>query len=110
MVSDLGCHLRSVSRWISWGVAPAIFAVIIGLGAAQAQSTFALKSGDRVIFYGDSITEPRLYTSFVESYVVTRFPHDHFEFRNSAWGGDRADGGRGGPIDVRLKRDVIAHR
>lgn len=84
--------------------------MLMGIGCANGQATFALKEGDRVIFYGDSITEPRLYTSFVESYVVTRFPHGHFEFRNSAWGGDRADGGRGGPIDVRLKRDVIAHR
>lgn len=90
--------------------ASVLIAMLMAMSDAQAQAPFALKNGDRVIFYGDSITEPRIYTSFVESYVLTRFPHDHFEFRNSAWGGDRADGGRGGPIDVRLKRDVIAHQ
>jgi hypothetical protein len=79
-------------------------------GCALAQSPFHLRDGDRVIFYGDSITEPRLYTSFVETYAITRFPGYHFEFRNSAWGGDRVSGGRGGAIDVRLQRDVIAHR
>src|SRR5579859_8134896 len=42
--------------------------------AAGAQGTFYLKNGDHVVFYGDSITEQRLYTSFVETYVVTRFP------------------------------------
>ncbi len=30
--------------------------------AAHAQS-FALKDGDRVVFYGDSITDQRLYTT-----------------------------------------------
>jgi len=89
--------------------ASVLLAILMGIGCAQAQTAFALKDGDRVIFYGDSITEPRLYTSFVESYVLTRFPHDRIEFRNSAWGGDRADGGRGGPIDLRLRRDVISH-
>lgn len=87
-----------------------LLAILMGIGCAQAQTAFALRDGDRVIFYGDSITEPRLYTSFVESYVLTRFPHDRIEFRNSAWGGERTDGGRGGPINLRLRRDVIAHR
>ncbi|MCU1260506.1 MAG: lysophospholipase L1-like esterase, partial [Bryobacterales bacterium] len=43
-------------------------------GAALCQSDFYLKSGDRVVFYGDSITDQRLYTTDVETYVVTRFP------------------------------------
>ena len=83
--------------------------------AAQARdsaspSTFYLKDGDRVVFYGDSITEQRLYTSFVESYVVTRFPRLNVWFVHSGWGGDRVTGGGGGPIDLRLRRDVIAYR
>ena len=43
-------------------------------GAARAEGPFALRDGDRVVFYGDSITDQRLYTTFVETYVVTRFP------------------------------------
>ena len=43
-------------------------------GVAHAQGGFALREGDRVVFYGDSITDQRLYTTFVEDYVVTRFP------------------------------------
>ena len=39
-----------------------------------AQGDFYLKDGDRVVFYGDSITEQRLYTTYTETYVVTRFP------------------------------------
>lgn len=82
-------------------------------GAAQAQdagSPFYLHDGDRVVFYGDSITEQRLYTTFVEDYVATRFPRMNVKFVHSGWGGDRVGGGGGGPIDLRLQRDVIAYK
>ncbi len=76
---------------------------------AAAQGKFYLHDGDRVVFYGDSITDQRLYTTFIESYVVTRFPHLDVRFIHSGWGGDRVSGGGGGPIDLRLTRDVIAY-
>lgn len=72
--------------------------------------SFALKDGDRVVFYGDSITEQRLYTTFAETYVVTRFPKLDVSFVHSGWGGDRVTGGGGGRIDVRLRRDVFAYK
>jgi len=71
---------------------------------------FALKDGDRVVFYGDSITDQRLYTTFTETYVVTRFPKLDISFVHSGWGGDRVTGGGGGKIDVRLPRDVFAYK
>ncbi|HOL70556.1 MAG TPA: SGNH/GDSL hydrolase family protein, partial [Bryobacteraceae bacterium] len=84
-----------------------IFAVA-ALGAAP--ENFHLKNGDRVVFYGDSITEQRLYTTFAETYVLTRFPKLNVSFVHSGWGGDRVTGGGGGSIDVRLKRDVFAYK
>jgi lysophospholipase L1-like esterase len=84
---------------------PALF-----LGAAAAQTSFYLKEGDRVVFYGDSITDQRLYTTFVETYVVTRFPQMKVTFVHSGWGGDRVTGGGGGPVDLRLQRDVVAYK
>ena len=76
---------------------------------ALAQQRFALRDGDRVVFYGDSITDQRLYTTFTETYVVTRFPKLDVSFVHSGWGGDRVSGGGGGPIDVRIWRDVLPY-
>lgn len=69
-----------------------------------------LHDGDRVVFYGDSITEQGHYTLPVEMFVRTRCPGLNVSFINSGWSGDRAWGGEGGMLDERLQRDVIAHR
>ncbi len=74
--------------------------------AAQA-SSFALHSGDRIVFYGDSITEQQLYTRFVELYTLTRFPTSDITFVMSGVSGDKVSGGGGGPVDLRLPRDVF---
>jgi lysophospholipase L1-like esterase len=71
---------------------------------------FALRDGDRVVFYGDSITQDGAYARFVEEYVRTRFPRWDVRFWNAGVGGDTVKGGGAGPIDVRLERDVIARR
>src|SRR6266851_1263081 len=83
--------------------------LLAALGSAFAQEPFALRDGDRVVFFGDSITDQRLYTTFAETYVVTRFPKLNIAFVHSGWGGDRVSGGGGGPVDVRLWRDVLAY-
>lgn len=49
---------------------------------------FAIRDGDRVVFLGDSITEQRLYTTYVEAYALTRHPEWKLSFRNVGWGGD----------------------
>ena len=81
----------------------------LGSTAAVAQD-FHLKDGDRVVFYGDSITDQRLYTTFAETFVVTRFPKLDVQFTHSGWGGDTVNGGGGGGIDTRLQRDVFAYK
>jgi lysophospholipase L1-like esterase len=84
-------------------------AFALAAGAAGADD-FSLKNGDRVVFYGDSITDQRLYTVIAETYVVTRYPKLDAVFVHSGWGGDRVTGGGGGPVDTRLQRDVIAYK
>ena len=49
---------------------------------------FAIRDGDRVVFLGDSITEQRLYTTYIEAYALTRHPGWKLSFRNVGWGGD----------------------
>src|SRR5580658_46904 len=78
--------------------------------AQQAAPAFALHDGDRVTFYGDSITEQRQYTEDVEEYVLTRYPDWKVNFHNAGVGGDKVSGGWAGPIDLRLDRDVFAWR
>jgi lysophospholipase L1-like esterase len=88
----------------------ALFLCLLLAGLAPAEGSFYLKDGDRVVFYGDSITEQRLYTTFAETYVVTRFPQLKVTFVHSGVGGDRVTGGWAGPIDLRLTRDVLAYK
>ena len=87
-----------------------IFCLLVLAVSQAGGADFALKDGDRVVFYGDSITDQRLYTTFTETYVVTRFPKLDVGFVHSGWGGDRVTGGGGGPIDLRLRRDVFAYK
>jgi lysophospholipase L1-like esterase len=77
---------------------------------AAAPADFQIVDGDRVVFYGDSITEQRLYSTDIEVFVLTRFPDRHVTFFHSGVGGDRVSGGKYGPIDLRLHRDVFDHQ
>ena len=87
----------------------------LGLGTAHADtplqkaSVFPFHDGDRVVFLGDSITEQKLYTTYLETYLLTRFPTWSLSFRNAGWGGDTSYlRQRGLPPPQALQRDVIA--
>jgi len=80
------------------------------LSRAQVAPTFRIQDRGTVVFYGDSITEQRLYTADIENFVLTRFPDRHVRFINSGVGGDKVSGGWAGPIDLRLARDLFAYR
>ena len=84
--------------------------LFVALQPASADQPFALKSNDVVVFYGDSITDQRMYSMLTELFVVTRYPKLNVNFIHSGWGGDRVTGGGGGNIDLRLTRDVEAYQ
>ncbi|MEI6431488.1 MAG: GDSL-type esterase/lipase family protein, partial [bacterium] len=86
-----------------------LFTIVPATAQAQ-QKDFALKDGDRVVFYGDSITDQRQYTVFTEDFVLTRFPKRKISFVHSGWGGDRVSGGGGGSAEVRVARDIVPYR
>ena len=84
----------------STAVATSLLLVIIPCIAAD----FFLKNGDTVVMMGDSITEQHLYSSYVEAWVLTRFPAWNLKFFNVGIGGDGAPGG-----NHRFKRDVLPY-
>jgi lysophospholipase L1-like esterase len=95
-----GILLKTVARW------SAVF--LLALPCA-AQQPFALHDGDTVVFYGDSITDQRLYTRFVEDFVLTRYPELNLRFVNAGVPGDTVSGGYAGTMPERLQRDVVPY-
>ena len=73
-------------------------------------SDFAIHDGDHVVLYGDSITDQRLYSTFIEEYVLTRFPTWKIRWTQSGVGGDKVSGGAAGPIDQRIQRDILPYK
>jgi lysophospholipase L1-like esterase len=67
--------------------AAALLASLVFQGS-QAADQFQIHDGDRVVFLGDSITEQRLYTTYIEAYALSRHPEWKLTFRNVGWGGD----------------------
>jgi lysophospholipase L1-like esterase len=70
----------------------------------------ALKDGDRVAFYGDSITAQRYYPRYVEDFLLTRYPRMQVAFFNAGIPGDNVNGGYTGDAQLRLKRDLFPHQ
>jgi hypothetical protein len=70
----------------------ALVAIVCSAATAWADNFF-FRDGDRVVIIGDSITEQRLYSEYVEMWTVSRFPKWNITFRNVGIGGDRSIGG-----------------
>lgn len=87
--------------------AAALLASALVSHGQSSSSSFALRDGDRVVFYGDSITAQRLYTRFTEDYVVSRYPQMHISFYNAGVSGDTVEGGHAGDMETRVRRDVV---
>ena len=73
------------------------------------------KPGDRVVFFGDSITEQNLYTAYVQQFVISRYPDLNVTFINSGWTGDAVNSNPCVPCAgvgalARIERDVVAYK
>ena len=91
------------NRWkISLALTAATGAGTLLFCPTSARADFLLQPNDRVVFYGDSITEFHNYTRPFQDYVYARYPERHIRFFNAGWSGDKADGGLN-----RLSRDVL---
>ena len=82
-----------------------VASVLMATQCLPAQS-FYLHDGDRVTFYGDSITAQRFYTRDVQDFVATRYPGLRIEFHNAGVPGDKVNGGYAGDAATRVGRDV----
>lgn len=83
----------------------ALFTFTMSGGVSSAdfsQENFLIKNGDRVVFYGDSITDNEWYPTLVETYVLTRYPGWRNQFFNRGQSGDNS-----GSLK-RFERDVLA--
>ena len=74
------------------------------LHAADQSASFFLHDGDRMVFYGDSITDQEWYPTLVQTFVMTRFPSWRNEFTNRGQSGDNA-----GSLK-RFERDVAFNK
>jgi lysophospholipase L1-like esterase len=84
--------------------------VLLAMNSAPCRGQgIALRENDSVVFYGDSITAQRLYTRFVEDFVLTRYLKMHMTFWNAGIPGDTVYGGYTGDMPARLKRDMLPH-
>lgn len=64
-----------------------------------------LRPHERILFLGDSITEQNLWTLYVETELLIRFPQYRLRFRNRGWASNRAPDGL-----ARFDRDVTPQR
>ena len=69
-------------------ISAALALAALAANGLAAEPEFALHDGDRVVLLGDSITEQKLYTTYLEAYTLTRFPKQKFAFFGRGWGGD----------------------
>lgn len=67
-------------------------------------SKMELKTGDSIVFLGDSITHQCLYTQYVEDFFYTRYPKMRLKFHNAGVGGAKA-----WDALARFDRDVAAY-
>ena len=59
---------------------------------APATSQLLLKKGDRLAIIGDSITEQKLYSRMIETYLTVCTPELEITARQYGWSGERAPG------------------
>ncbi len=102
-------NIRKIStpQWVGRCAVMAIcLSMVLGVAQAATAQPFELKDGDRVVFYGDSITAQRLYTRLVEAMVVSRYPKMRVNFYSAGVSGDTVYGGHSGDVKERVPRDV----
>ncbi|MFO0921785.1 MAG: DUF2891 family protein [Pirellulales bacterium] len=58
----------------------------------ESSAEFALRKGDRLAVIGDSITEQKMYSRIIETYLLACNPQLELDIRQLGWSGERLDG------------------
>jgi len=72
---------------------------------AGAQQALVIKPGARVAVVGDSITEQKLYSRFIEMYLLACRPDLHLHVMQYGWGGEAAGG-----FAYRMNNDLLPYK
>lgn len=70
---------------------PALLTLLVGIGAVTAADP-GLQQGDHVAVIGDSITEQKLYSLYIENYLLMCKPKGGLTATQFGWGGETAEG------------------
>jgi lysophospholipase L1-like esterase len=90
---------KTMKRWMKGLVAAAVLAVAANFSPAQDK---LLRAGDTVAIGGDSITEQKEYSVFIEDYLLMCQPEPNIRAAAFGWGGETAGGFLG-----RMSNDVL---
>jgi lysophospholipase L1-like esterase len=90
-----------------------LLGLAVGPPPARSGEAFRLEGGERIVFFGDSITLQGNFIQYLEVYLRTRFPDAHFELINHGISADTISGDRDQHKDwpeahSRFDRDVAA--
>jgi lysophospholipase L1-like esterase len=105
----LGCLALFLATGALVAVAASALAATLPKSAATGKAgKFFFHDGDSpIVFLGDSITEQRMYTTYIETYVLTRFPKWTVTFRNIGWGGDTMGLTQRRGFETGVRRDIL---
>lgn len=92
-------QLLSVVRRAAFPLALSFFSTCLPVRAAEP----ALKEGDFVAVIGDSITEQKLYSVFIEDYLLMCQPAGKLRTMQFGWGGETAGGFKGRMVNDTLR-------
>lgn len=98
-VAGLGKMRGSMAKAF-WAI---VLVAVTAVSAARADGP--LKSGERLVFLGDSISEQKIHTRYVMNYFTLRYPGLQVSFTNAGVGGCSSLGGL-----ARLHRDVLSQK
>ncbi len=75
--------------------------LVVSSSSATAEGP-VLEKGDRLAIIGDSITEQKQYSKFIETYLLACYPELEIQSFQFGWGGERAPG-----FASRMENDLV---